>query len=144
MESVDKLREYARIHLLNSDDRMVNQLADAIEAEVAERYMELPLDADGVPIRPGDELVEVSTGKRVDGVHVYGVSDSYVYIFEIGTNTAYGIYGKLPKSFRHYHKPTVEDLLRELVVQSQCVADEVGERELVERFVPRLREAMAE
>ena len=33
-----------------------NELADEIEAEIAERYMELPVDADGVPIRPGDLL----------------------------------------------------------------------------------------
>lgn len=32
------------------------EIADEIEAEISERYMELPLDADGVPIRFGDLL----------------------------------------------------------------------------------------
>lgn len=33
-----------------------NKLADEIEAEIAEKYMELPVDADGVPIHVGDTL----------------------------------------------------------------------------------------
>ncbi|GEM_PF-2991955 len=32
-------------------------IADEIEAEIAERFMELPVDAEGVPIRIGDLLV---------------------------------------------------------------------------------------
>lgn len=55
MESIDKLREYGHECCARMDDT-VHDLADEIEAEIAERYMELPLDADGVPIRPGDRL----------------------------------------------------------------------------------------
>lgn len=34
----------------------VRNMAEEVEREVAERYMELPVDADGAPIHVGDEL----------------------------------------------------------------------------------------
>ena len=68
MKSIEKLREWARgVTNSNPDDNIVSPefvakecgrkvllIADAIECEIAERYMELPLDADGVPIHVGD------------------------------------------------------------------------------------------
>lgn len=43
--------------LLLSTRRELWNIADRIDAELAERYVELPVDADGVPIRVGDEMV---------------------------------------------------------------------------------------
>lgn len=40
----------------------VNLVADEIEAEIAERFMKLPIDADGVPIHVGDKLDRVVFG----------------------------------------------------------------------------------
>ena len=40
-----------------------NKLADEIEAEIAEKYMELPVDADGVPIHVGDMLKNAESGR---------------------------------------------------------------------------------
>lgn len=54
-------------------------LADAIEAEIAERFMELPVDADGVPIRVGDELE----------CHTNGYDGTFT-VFAIGNNVAVG------------------------------------------------------
>lgn len=70
MESVDKLRELPVFGAVSVDgdlnatnQRMVCatkeevlEIADAIESEIAERYLALPLDADGVPIRVGDTV----------------------------------------------------------------------------------------
>ena len=50
MESIENLREYSKYN------EVLSELADAIEQELAERYLELPLDADGVPIRVGDVM----------------------------------------------------------------------------------------
>lgn len=66
MESVDKLRVFCD-KLRNVDDNHVSaeyvaercaidvrRMADEIEREIAERFVELPLDADGVPWHIGD------------------------------------------------------------------------------------------
>jgi len=55
MESTDKLREYGHDCCARVDDA-IHDYCDEIEREIAERYMLLPVDADGVPIRVGDEL----------------------------------------------------------------------------------------
>jgi len=57
MDSVDKLRAYEDVDRFESMEPWdVAHIADAIEREIQERYMKLPVDADGVPIRPGDML----------------------------------------------------------------------------------------
>ena len=78
IESIEKLRESSHlddskwtletgevIHVYGSepnDPNAVNwgeqwrKIADEIEAEIESRYMELPVDADGVPIHVGDEM----------------------------------------------------------------------------------------
>lgn len=70
MESIDKLREWARgVTNSSPDENIVSPefvaqecgrkallIADEIEREIAERYMELPVDAGGVPIHIGDRM----------------------------------------------------------------------------------------
>lgn len=41
---------------------------DELEAEIAERFMELPVDADGVVIRIGDEMEAVGSVHTVIGL----------------------------------------------------------------------------
>ena len=55
MESIEKLRERIKHHLIGCEQDWY-VLADEIEREVAEKYMLLPVDADGVPIHVGDVL----------------------------------------------------------------------------------------
>ena len=49
-------------------------IADEIEAEIAERFMELPVDADGVRVEIGDRLHEHENGYEftVDGLKIWG------------------------------------------------------------------------
>lgn len=69
MESIDKLREWldykinrydcdSNAILLNTgaDPNALYDIADEVEREIAERYMLLPCDADGVPIHPGNRV----------------------------------------------------------------------------------------
>lgn len=85
-------------------------IADEIEREVAERFMELPLDADGVPIRVGDVMefsafeIEKPVTRMVDGI---GQGVFFAWCGERGYQQHEA------KSYRHYHTPTVEDVLRE-------------------------------
>lgn len=58
MESIEKLREFIDDQFVCSGQAYLQGMAIAgsIEREIAERYMLLPVDADGVPIRCGDEV----------------------------------------------------------------------------------------
>lgn len=51
MESIEKLRDCTWVGAGKVDDYL-----DAIEAEIAEKYMKLPCDCEGVPIHVGDYL----------------------------------------------------------------------------------------
>ena len=82
MRSVDKLRELPVFGAVSVDGDLnatnkrmvcatkeeVLEIADAIEAEIAERYQLLPVDADGVPIRPGDSLIGYNERFDVEGI----------------------------------------------------------------------------
>ena len=58
MESIDKLREWS----CRTD---LHEIADEIEAEIAERFIELPTDADGVPWTLETESFVDDTGRKV-------------------------------------------------------------------------------
>lgn len=136
MESIDKLREWARgVTNSNPDENIVSPefvaqecgrkallIADEIEREIAERYMKLPLDADGVPIRVVDELE----------CHTNGYDGTFT-VFAIGDNVVVGNHdiewiSRNPSKWFHvasfctHVKPrTLEDVLRECVMQSMTV-----------------------
>lgn len=86
MEAIEKLRTAARNmakgrNLENHEEcNLLLIIADEIEAEIAERYMELPKDADGVPVRIGDKMTNINkpndeytvTSITESGCRVYG------------------------------------------------------------------------
>ena len=80
-------------------------LIDAAEREVAERYVELPVDADGEVIHVGDVmcLLDEDIPNKVEYMHLCG-DGWWVYARGIGVRS---------KELRHHHAPTVEDVLRE-------------------------------
>lgn len=58
IKALKRLREWASQHKgWSLYDIEINEIADEIEHEIAERFIKLPVDADGVPIRVGDKLV---------------------------------------------------------------------------------------
>ena len=85
MESIDKLRDLAADingneiidHMqlypscvfdgawLDSWHHAFDRELEALEREIAERYMELPVDADGVPIHPGNYVLLDGKGGEV-------------------------------------------------------------------------------
>lgn len=104
-------------------------IADEIEREVAERYMELPLDAEGVPIRVGD----VMRNGTVTCIRDAGKGWEIVLDY-------WGSHQ--PCVLTHYHKPTVEDVLREFYVLAvrgkEAHAEDVDEGVLAE-YAQRLQ-----
>ena len=87
--------------------RKVGELADAIEQEIAERYVKLPLDANGEYIHVGDE-VDFLGHSTVDAIG----KDGEVFIF--ASNWLDGVFVQRACDLRHYHAPTLEDVLSDI------------------------------
>lgn len=128
MSITDELREWAKEHLSRNS---ILAIADRIDAEhesaCAEAYgngvmsvpialdesawVELPKDADGVPIHVGDVMEWVDIDGEVTvacTVEAVGVGCFFAW------DNANGRFAqKCANAYRHYHKPTVEGVLRE-------------------------------
>ena len=105
---------------LDGWNRAVLATVEKIEREVAERFMELPLDADGVPIRVGDVMefsafeIEKPVTRMVDGI---GQGVFFAWCGERGYQQHEA------KRYRHHHEPTVEDVLQKLLEQAVGYSD---------------------
>jgi len=91
------------------------KIADEIEAEIAERYMQLPVDADGVPIRVGD-VVEFGENRN-QGI-VKALNEHMVIAIHVDDGyTNYAKYGLLwnADACRHVKPRTVEDVLMDVM-----------------------------
>lgn len=87
-----------------------------IEREVAERFMALPVDADGVPIRVGDETETFDCpADSYERFIVCAVAPGRVHRWDehnIGEPTV-GTLAYSPASLRHFKPRTIEDVLCE-------------------------------
>ena len=66
MESIEKLRDYINdlgAELYRLQPVVIGLITDVVR-EIAEKYMKLPVDADGVPIHVDDEMIYLNGGKR--------------------------------------------------------------------------------
>lgn len=110
IKSIEKLRELRdeAASKMVDNPRWVcaraEKIADEIEAEIAEKYMLLPVDADGVPIHVGDSI-EYPNGRR-DIVRFITVNDNAPTFNESGW---------IASKCRHVKQRTVEDVLEELL-----------------------------
>ena len=79
----------------------------AFGAKIDSDYAKLPVDADGVPIRVGDEVsyIGMTRCERVTWI-AYGEDGEH------HVNTTGGSYTH-PDTLRHHHEPTTEDVLDE-------------------------------
>lgn len=114
MESIEKLRNAitkGKREEFGSTEgyyKAVDDAVSAIEAEIAEKYMLLPVDADGVPIKPRDN-VDTGMGDKGSVEHLeYWYPNSWVAVIEYkpGQFTRYDTL-----AIRHVKPRTVEDVL---------------------------------
>ena len=149
MESTDKLRKYSHldddkwaletgevVYLLESepnDPNAINwgeqwrKIADEIEREVAERYMELPVDAEGVPIHVGDKLHGV-----YETFEVCAVNEHYAY-------WEYGRHWDKACECRHVELRTIEDVLHEFELDAHDAHTPDAYSELLSKYADELR-----
>ena len=119
-----------------TDKRTREHLIDLLRQADPDSHMILPEDADGVPIHEGDTM-EFDSGKRVE---VEAVSRGgffyYTYDGEAKWTDA--------TNKRHYHKPTVEDVLTEMAneVYDDAVNTVRDRDAIVARYTAKLREVM--
>jgi len=155
MESIEKLRELAmdmnsteiishtRLtppYLLDGDwldswHRAFDKACDEIEREVSERYMERPVDADGVPIQVGDELYNGEV------IAFGGLAEGGVVFVHRGFEDGNYILEAFASNVTHHVKPrTIEDVLAEFFHESRN--SYTSERlDLVEKYAAKLRGA---
>lgn len=124
MRSVERLREWAR--KLGKAGSDVLMFADMVEAEVAVRYMKLPVDAYSEPIHVGDEMFTPG-GKQVMVVAVGAagfVADDAPLLCAADCT---------------HHKPTVEEVLSDYAAEVWNGRDDP---ETVRKYADMLREVM--
>lgn len=119
----------------------VLSLADEIEAEIAERYMPLPVDADGVPIYMGDVLVPKDYGTRRR--EVIGVNCKEFFFVDDEE-------GRIKKNrahcWKHLEPRTLEDVLLEFASNRIRIRCEHGEyltsadNDVIAEYADRIRE----
>ena len=114
IKALDELREYAEqcCPAYEDYDARMMEIADAIEAEIAGRFMELPVDVDGVPIHVGDLIEFGEKGERLEVTHFGWTKHgdpTIAYRRPNGTLDCSCIGAEC----RHVKPRTLEDVLRE-------------------------------
>lgn len=122
LESIEKLRDCTWI-----GGGKVNEYLDEIEQEISERYMLLPVDADGVPWHVGD-ITE--NGNIVNGICFDRCGCHF-------SNTRNDID---PSIHRHAKPKTLEDVLCNMIDQF-CLTNET-KIEVASKYAKEIREMM--
>ncbi len=150
MKSVSKMLDWIGDQLVSPGSidtfayAQICEMAHAIEAEVESEYMQLPLDANGVPIHVGDVMQGVYKRFEVCAVNSY-----YAYHGE-------GKHFDRADLCTHYNPPTIEDVLRQVVTLCANTwkdeksafrfrdVDDMMESGNMHDFADKLREAMCD
>ena len=120
-------------------DGLVGMLEQLDPDEWADEYldevglMRLPKDADGIPIHVGDEMLDFEHNRVTvmwvyPGGYMYFENDDYMAVVS-------------PHLHHHYHAPTIEEVLRELVDEVQRCCDTEN---TIAEYAAKLRELMAD
>lgn len=97
-------------------------------------YTALPVDADGVPIHVGDEMIWYSTSGKWPTRLVAAITNEGFITYD----EALGGYAICQAAhYRHYHKPTVEDVLCELL--DKVDDDRAGQAEIIAEYAAKLQ-----
>ena len=94
----------------------VLEIADEIEAEVSERFVELPCDADGVPWHMGDEVRRTyrkDLPSIVTGIYLYADGIHKLHVSE----TACTAWTPYASKYRHVKPRTIEAVLEEFLIE---------------------------
>lgn len=128
IKAVDKLRKLPRHGtngfgaVVTANEETIDAIADEIEAEIEERYMELPVDADGVPVCVGDEL---------------DYTDPFGNVFRC---TVQPLLAHDSKCYRHVKPRTLEDVLFDFGEEFEGEMDEIAP--VIAKYAEEIRELL--
>ena len=129
------------------EDGYKEGLEDNEDAMAEHGWVELPVDADGVPFRIGDKVdsdhYEDGTVTAIQyGPMANGAIRELVAVRPHGWDTATW---HDPEGYRHHNTPTVEDVLRELVAAyMDTPIDDSNDGEFFAEYAAKLRLAKEE
>ena len=137
MESIEKLRKMddgELIALGNGQygrDYRHNSIANEIEREIAERYIEQPFDRDGVPIKVGETCYDIDTGEpfEVSSIEWNGLCWS-----AWSKPETRHIYNRIS----HVKPRTIEDVLKDCAESWEYVSD-ANKADLLAKYADELR-----
>lgn len=158
MSITDELRKWASVEVPYKYGHQLLAIADRIDAEHESKvgctadewdywestHIELPRDADGEYIHVGDVMVS----KDGDLHKVNSLTRNPIwfdYEWSVGLTlliegvVSGGLVRYRPDTLRHYHTPTVEDVLREFAAEFNRDDSELCDEEIIERFATKLR-----
>lgn len=117
---------------LDSWHKAFDAACDEIEREIAERYMALPLDVDGVPVHVGDMIQQINhAGVWTDAMRVVAVDENGCFALTHGLACEARTY-VWGNNCRHVSKRTIEDVLQCAGVSVAAIEDVAAEiRELM-------------
>ena len=128
------IEKYKSRYLTPENYPWVSDMVRDVEDEIAERYMELPCDADGVPIKPRDN-VDTGMGDKGPVGHLeYWYPNSWVAVIEYkpGQFTRHD-----PLAIRHVKPRTIEDAIRD-ALRDYATTDLSGD-EIAEKYAEEIR-----
>jgi hypothetical protein len=121
-------------------DELHYTLIELLEQANPVNHMELPKDADGEYIHIGDEVCGYNHPNG--GVYCHAIVNPCVIavgeLRHMGDSNGWALWNTL--DVRHYHKPTVEELLREFGDEVQRCCDT---EDTIAEYAAKIREAMA-
>lgn len=116
-----------------------SEWSDEYLAEVG--LMRLPKDADGEYVHINDVMVglnwEILVVKRLKYSERHGWMVGAAHKDDM---SEYGLYS--PAVIRHYHKPTLEDVVENMVIKSMTASLETDVPTMIKEFVERIREVI--
>ena len=134
-------------HWCNND--VIEAIVALLEQADPETHLCVPRDADGVPIRIGDELC--GYGRPDGGVYCMATNGAMVYVGEIDEFAPKEWMTWSADQCRHYHMPTIEEVLyaccneyHEAMLLGTCdiPCDVPSLSEVISKHVAKLREVM--
>lgn len=166
MSITGELREYTKHYSVagSKKDTMLSSIADRIDAEhqkairelnnLADTSMLLPVDANGETIHVGDEMEGVDkydSLKKVMGKVITvsfesnGVVDVAVQVWDSDGKSWHRAYlDPYASVYRHYHEPTVEDVMVEFATDWECAQDGEDKTAVLKEYASKFRLANSE
>ena len=155
IKALEDMRNAVKTIAADCDEEWILGCLDAIESEITERFIELPLDADDVPIRVGDVMEGVDkydTLRNVRG-EVIEISFNATDSEGLVASVALQVWSADGKSWHRYIDPdasvyrhvkprTLEDVLEDFGIECDEQYPTESRKEIITKYADEIRELL--